>query len=36
MNAPIVLVPGLGLGPESYAKTIEHLITPHHVVTLPG
>ncbi|MEU4290799.1 alpha/beta hydrolase [Kribbella sp. NPDC026596] len=36
MNAPVVLVPGLGLGPESYAKTVEHLITPHHVVTLPG
>ena len=36
MNAPIVLVPGLGLGPESYAKTVEQLITPYHVVTLPG
>ena len=36
MNVPIVLVPGLGLGPESYAKTIEHLTTPYHVVTLPG
>jgi pimeloyl-ACP methyl ester carboxylesterase len=29
-------VPGLGLGPESYARTVEHLVTPYHVVTLPG
>jgi pimeloyl-ACP methyl ester carboxylesterase len=36
VNAPIVLVPGLGLGPESYARTVEHLVTPYHVVTLPG
>lgn len=36
MNAPVVLVPGLGLGPESYARTVEHLTTPYHVVTLPG
>ncbi|GAA1569269.1 alpha/beta hydrolase [Kribbella hippodromi] len=36
MSAPIVLVPGLGLGPESYARTVEHLATPYHVVTLPG
>ncbi|HEY9334373.1 alpha/beta hydrolase [Kribbella sp. NPDC050459] len=36
MSAPIVLVPGLGLGPESYARTAEHLVTPYHVVTLPG
>ncbi|MGW6200273.1 alpha/beta fold hydrolase [Kribbella sp. NPDC055110] len=36
MNAPVVLVPGLGLGPESYARTVEHLVTPYHVVTLPG
>ncbi|HZX04067.1 alpha/beta hydrolase [Kribbella sp.] len=36
MSAPVVLVPGLGLGPESYARTVEHLTTPYHVVTLPG
>lgn len=36
MSAPVVLVPGLGLGPESYAKTVEHLTTPYHVITLPG
>ncbi|MGW6282038.1 alpha/beta fold hydrolase [Kribbella sp. NPDC055071] len=36
MNAPVVLVPGLGLGPESYAKTVEHLTTPYQVLTLPG
>ncbi|MEU4192653.1 alpha/beta hydrolase [Kribbella sp. NPDC026611] len=36
MSAPVILVPGLGLGPESYARTVEHLITPYHVVTLPG
>ncbi|MGW7683338.1 alpha/beta fold hydrolase [Kribbella sp. NPDC054772] len=36
MSAPVVLVPGLGLGPESYTRTVEHLITPYHVVTLPG
>lgn len=36
MSAPVVLVPGLGLGPESYAKTVEHLTTPYVVVTLPG
>jgi pimeloyl-ACP methyl ester carboxylesterase len=36
VSAPVVLVPGLGLGPESYAKTVEHLTTPYHVVTLPG
>ncbi|MEU8223769.1 alpha/beta hydrolase [Kribbella sp. NPDC048915] len=36
MSVPIVLVPGLGLGPESYARTVEHLTTPYHVVTLPG
>ncbi|HEY4569255.1 MAG TPA: alpha/beta hydrolase [Kribbella sp.] len=36
MSTPVVLVPGLGLGPESYDRTAEHLITPHHVVTLPG
>jgi pimeloyl-ACP methyl ester carboxylesterase len=36
VNAPVVLVPGLGLGPESYARTVEHLVTPYHVVTLPG
>ncbi|MFF0338987.1 alpha/beta fold hydrolase [Kribbella sp. NPDC004875] len=36
MSAPVVLVPGLGLGPESYTRTVEHLITPYHLVTLPG
>jgi pimeloyl-ACP methyl ester carboxylesterase len=36
VSAPVVLVPGLGLGPESYAKTVEHLTTPYVVVTLPG
>lgn len=36
MSAPVVLVPGLGLGPESYARTVEHLVTPYHLVTLPG
>jgi pimeloyl-ACP methyl ester carboxylesterase len=36
VSAPVVLVPGLGLGPESYAQTVEHLITPYHFVTLPG
>jgi pimeloyl-ACP methyl ester carboxylesterase len=36
VSVPIVLVPGLGLGPESYARTVEHLTTPYHVVTLPG
>ncbi|MEV5960880.1 alpha/beta hydrolase [Kribbella sp. NPDC051952] len=36
MSTPVVLVPGLGLGPESYAKTVEHLTTPYHVITLPG
>jgi pimeloyl-ACP methyl ester carboxylesterase len=36
VSTPVVLVPGLGLGAESYAKTVEHLTTPYHVVTLPG
>ena len=36
MTTPVVLVPGLGLGPESYARTVEHLISPYHVVSLPG
>ncbi|MET7278797.1 alpha/beta hydrolase [Kribbella sp. NPDC005582] len=36
MSAPVVLVPGLGLGPESYAPTVEHLSLPYQVVTLPG
>jgi pimeloyl-ACP methyl ester carboxylesterase len=36
VSAPVVLVPGLGLGPESYARTVEHLVTPYHLVTLPG
>ncbi|WP_020390613.1 alpha/beta fold hydrolase [Kribbella catacumbae] len=36
MTAPVVLVPGLGLGPESYAPTVRDLGTPYRVVTLPG
>jgi pimeloyl-ACP methyl ester carboxylesterase len=36
VSAPVVLVPGLGLGPESYANTVEHLTTPHRVIALPG
>ncbi|GAA3577375.1 alpha/beta hydrolase [Kribbella ginsengisoli] len=32
----VVLVPGLGLGPESYAPTVQHLTTPYEIVTLPG
>lgn len=36
MSIPIVLVPGLGLGPKSYAPTVEHLTTPYQIVTLPG
>jgi pimeloyl-ACP methyl ester carboxylesterase len=36
MTTPVVLVPGLGLGPESYAPTVEHLTAPYEVVTLPG
>jgi pimeloyl-ACP methyl ester carboxylesterase len=36
VSTPVVLVPGLGLGPGSYAKTVEHLTTSYHVVTLPG
>jgi pimeloyl-ACP methyl ester carboxylesterase len=31
-----VLVPGLGLGAESYGPTVEHLDLPYEVVTLPG
>ncbi|MEV6287892.1 alpha/beta hydrolase [Kribbella sp. NPDC051770] len=34
--APVVLVPGLGLGPESYGPTQQHLEIPSDVVTLPG
>lgn len=33
---PVVLVPGLGLGPGSYAPTLEHLDEQYEVVTLPG
>lgn len=33
---PVVLVPGLGLGPEAYAPTVEHLDAQYEVVTLPG
>jgi len=36
VSAPVVLVPGLGLGPKSYARTVEHLTTPYQIVTLPG
>jgi pimeloyl-ACP methyl ester carboxylesterase len=36
MTAPVVLVPGLGLGPESYAPTVAHLDTQYDVITLPG
>jgi pimeloyl-ACP methyl ester carboxylesterase len=36
MTAPLILVPGLGLGPESYAPTLEHLDTQYEIVTLPG
>ncbi|TDO33873.1 pimeloyl-ACP methyl ester carboxylesterase [Kribbella sp. VKM Ac-2527] len=36
MTAPIVLVPGLGLGPESYAPTCKHLQAQYEVVALPG
>jgi len=36
VTAPVVLVPGLGLGPESYAPTQRHLEIPSTVITLPG
>lgn len=36
VTTPVVLVPGLGLGPESYAPTQQHLEIPSTVVTLPG
>jgi len=36
VSVPVVLVPGLGLGPRSYAPTVEHLTTPYRIVTLPG
>ena len=36
MTTPVVLVPGLGLGPESYAPTLEYLDAQYDVVTLPG
>ncbi|TWD80760.1 pimeloyl-ACP methyl ester carboxylesterase [Kribbella amoyensis] len=36
MTAPVVLVPGLGLGPESYAPTLRHLEVGYQVITLPG
>jgi pimeloyl-ACP methyl ester carboxylesterase len=36
VTTPVVLVPGLGLGPESYAPTVRHLDTDYAVVTLPG
>jgi pimeloyl-ACP methyl ester carboxylesterase len=36
VTARVVLVPGLGLGPESYAPTLAHLRVPAEIVTLPG
>ncbi|QNE20017.1 alpha/beta hydrolase [Kribbella qitaiheensis] len=36
MSTSVVLVPGLGLGPESYAPTLEYLDMQYDVVTLPG
>jgi pimeloyl-ACP methyl ester carboxylesterase len=36
VSTPVVLVPGLGLGPESYAPTLRHLDTQYEVLTLPG
>ena len=36
MTTPVVLIPGLGLGPESYAPTLQHVEVPYEVVTLPG
>ncbi|ONI67644.1 alpha/beta hydrolase [Kribbella sp. ALI-6-A] len=36
MTASVVLVPGLGLGPEAYGPTRKHLEIPSEVVTLPG
>jgi pimeloyl-ACP methyl ester carboxylesterase len=36
VTAPVVLVPGLGLGPESYGPTQRHLEIPSTIVTLPG
>ncbi|GAA1562057.1 hypothetical protein GCM10009789_14070 [Kribbella sancticallisti] len=33
---PVVLVPGLGLGPEAYAPTVALLEAQYEVVTLPG
>ncbi|WP_432943740.1 alpha/beta fold hydrolase [Kribbella sp. CA-253562] len=36
MSTPVALVPGLGLGPESYDPTRQHLEIPSEVVTLPG
>lgn len=32
----IVLVPGLGLGPEAYEPTVRYLDSPNRVITLPG
>jgi pimeloyl-ACP methyl ester carboxylesterase len=36
MSTPVVLVPGLGLGPEAYAPTLRHLLARYEIVTLPG
>ncbi|ADB29306.1 hypothetical protein Kfla_0178 [Kribbella flavida DSM 17836] len=36
MTPLAVLVPGLGLGPESYGPTRKHLEIPSEVITLPG
>lgn len=36
VTSVVVLVPGLGLGPESYGPTLRHLEPAAEVVTLPG
>jgi pimeloyl-ACP methyl ester carboxylesterase len=36
VSIPVVLVPGLGLGPKSYGPTVEHLTAQYRIVTLPG
>jgi pimeloyl-ACP methyl ester carboxylesterase len=37
VTAPeVVLVPGLGLGPEAYEPTVRHLDSSYRVITLPG
>lgn len=32
----VILVPGLGLGPEAYEPTVRYLDSPYRVITLPG